>query len=73
MLLRTIQDLAMFVCVCKGITDSQIQGAIDKGADYKELRETFGVGTDCGQCGNTCKQMINTHKLNCEFYEIKAA
>lgn len=62
----------MYVCICKGITDGQIQQALDDGADYKTLRETLGIGTDCGQCGNHCKAIVRQAQANL-FYEIKAA
>ena len=64
----------MYVCICKGVTDSQIQQALDQGADYKSLREEFGVATDCGQCGNYCKQMIKDHTASgVQYYEATAA
>jgi len=65
----------MYVCLCKGITDSQVQEAIDNGADYKALREQLGIAQDCGQCGNTCKEMIkqNQNRQPCDFYEAQVA
>jgi len=63
----------MYVCICKGITDSQIQQALDNGADYKSLREELGVATDCGQCGNQCKNMVKEHAATVEFYDATVA
>lgn len=63
----------MYVCVCKGITDSQIQEALDNGADYKQIRQQLGVAQDCGQCGNLCKQMVREHRDQTLFYEASAA
>ena len=63
----------MYVCICKGITDSQVQQAIDNGADYKDLRQNLGVATDCGQCGSFCKNMVSKAKQSCTFYEASAA
>lgn len=62
----------MYICLCKGITDSQIQTAINNGADYKTLREELGVATDCGQCGNSCKDMVKSQQ-GVQFYSASAA
>ncbi|MFY0640306.1 MAG: (2Fe-2S)-binding protein [Bermanella sp.] len=58
----------MYVCLCKGITERQVQQAIDNGADYKALREELGVAGDCGQCGNICKEMVKASQ-ECAFYD----
>lgn len=51
----------MYVCICKGVTDSQIQQAVKReGADYKVVREQLGVATDCGQCGQCAKEVIKS-------------
>ncbi|WP_396589075.1 (2Fe-2S)-binding protein [Bermanella sp. R86510] len=63
----------MYVCVCKGITDRQIQQALEDGADYREIRSQLGVASDCGQCGNLCKQMVREHMDQSLFYEVSAA
>jgi bacterioferritin-associated ferredoxin len=52
----------MYICLCKGITDSQVQAAISNGADYKTLRAEQGVATDCGKCGNFCKDMVKSNQ-----------
>lgn len=42
----------MYVCICKGITEKQIQEAITsrKAHNPKEILKALGVGTDCGTC-----------------------
>ena len=41
----------MYVCLCKGITDSQIRAAVDQGADsITELQNNIGVALSCGSC-----------------------
>lgn len=42
----------MYVCVCKGITDKQIQEAVTsrKTNNAKEILKSLGVGSDCGTC-----------------------
>lgn len=42
----------MYVCICKGITEKQIQEAITSRntKNPKEILKSLGVGTDCGTC-----------------------
>lgn len=41
----------MYVCLCKGVTDSQIREAVNNGAEsMREVREQLGVSTQCGKC-----------------------
>jgi len=64
--------ITMYVCLCKGITESQVQQAINNGADYKTLREDLGLASDCGQCGNICKEMVKTSR-ECAFYDAQVS
>ncbi|MDD3485020.1 (2Fe-2S)-binding protein [Azovibrio restrictus] len=44
----------MYVCVCQGVTERQIQEAARNGASrLKDLRQQLGVTQDCGRCA-TC-------------------
>jgi bacterioferritin-associated ferredoxin len=42
----------MYVCICKGITEKQIQEAVTSRANNnpKEVLRALGVGSDCGTC-----------------------
>lgn len=42
----------MYICICKGITDKQIQDAVNsrKSSNPKEILKALGVGSDCGVC-----------------------
>ena len=41
----------MYVCVCNGITDREIRGAVKLGArSLGDLKDTLGVATCCGRC-----------------------
>jgi bacterioferritin-associated ferredoxin len=42
----------MYVCICKGITENQIQEAITSRSSHnpKEILKALGVGSDCGTC-----------------------
>jgi bacterioferritin-associated ferredoxin len=56
----------MYVCICKGITEKQIQDAITAklNATPKEILKTLGVGTDCGTCiEDAVNQMMNCSNL----------
>lgn len=41
----------MYVCVCKGITETSLRQAISQGIDtHEQLAERLQVGQECGQC-----------------------
>jgi bacterioferritin-associated ferredoxin len=48
----------MFVCVCHGVTDKQIEKAVreDGVGNMRELKHSLLVGKSCG----TCVQMAQT-------------
>ncbi len=49
----------MYVCLCKGITDSQIRSAIEDDAQsLRDLRDDLGVMTQCGQCACLTKDIV---------------
>ena len=42
----------MYVCICKGITDTQIRAAVQDGASsLQDVRNSLGVASQCGKCG----------------------
>lgn len=50
----------MFVCVCNGVTDSQIRKACVDGAKSIEcLQEQLSVATCCGRCKDCAKKLIH--------------
>lgn len=49
----------MYVCLCKGVTDSQIRGAVEDGAEsLRAVRESLGVMTQCGKCSCLTRQIV---------------
>jgi bacterioferritin-associated ferredoxin len=55
----------MYVCLCKGITDSQIRAAIEDGASsFKEVRNTLGVASQCGKCGILTREILRETLLD---------
>jgi bacterioferritin-associated ferredoxin len=52
-------NLHMYVCLCKGITDSQIRAAIQDGASsFKDVRNSLGVASQCGKCGILTREIL---------------
>lgn len=50
----------MYICLCKGITDSQIREAVANGAtQFGQLRKDLGVASQCGKCGILARQVFN--------------
>ncbi len=49
----------MYVCICKGITDTQIRAAVEDGANsLRELRNTLGVASQCGKCSILTREIV---------------
>ncbi|MDG9923653.1 MULTISPECIES: bacterioferritin-associated ferredoxin [unclassified Pseudomonas] len=49
----------MYVCLCQGVTDGQIREAIYEGCcSYRDVRESLGVGTQCGKCACLAKEVV---------------
>ena len=49
----------MFVCLCNGITESQIRAAASTGlCTLEELTEHLGVASQCGQCGDMAQAVL---------------
>ena len=50
----------MYVCLCKGITDSQIKDAVIGGASsLREVRKQLGIMSQCGRCGMMTKNIVD--------------
>lgn len=55
----------MYVCLCKGITDTQIRAAVEDGASsLREVRNTLGVASQCGKCGILTRDIVRDTLLN---------
>lgn len=49
----------MYVCLCKGITDTQIRAAIQDGANsLRDVRNALGVASQCGKCGILTREIL---------------
>lgn len=63
----------MYVCLCKAVTDRQIEEAVAQGDSYAQIRQKLGVATDCGCCGQSAKQLIRQTVSNLPACEFSAA
>ena len=53
-------EAAVYVCVCKGITDHQIKAAVTEGAtSVGRLRKHLGVASQCGKCACLTREIID--------------
>jgi bacterioferritin-associated ferredoxin len=60
----------MYVCICKGITDTQIRTAVEDGASsMRELRNNLGVASQCGKCGILTREIFRESLNNLENSE----
>ena len=49
----------MYVCLCKGLTDTQIRDAVADGASsLREVHSARGVASQCGKCGITARDIV---------------
>lgn len=49
----------MYVCVCNGVTERQIEAAVENGAtQLRELRLLLGVASECGRCASCAHQCL---------------
>ena len=49
----------MYVCICKGITDTQIRAAGQDGASsVSDVHSSLGVASQCGKCGILAKEIV---------------
>ncbi|WP_114417520.1 (2Fe-2S)-binding protein [Marinospirillum perlucidum] len=64
----------MYVCVCKGITDQQIKTSIEQGAaSMRDLYKQHSLGSQCGKCVCTARELLRNQKEACSSCEIVAA
>lgn len=42
----------MYVCICRGITEKQVQEAVTsrQSNNPKEILKSLGIGSECGTC-----------------------
>lgn len=56
----------MYVCICKGITEQQIKASAAQGStSLRDLYRDLEVGSQCGKCVCTARQVLNSHQAAC--------
>lgn len=49
----------MYVCICQGVTERDIEQAMSNGADsLSQLQEELQVARCCGSCAETVESML---------------
>lgn len=49
----------MYVCLCRGVTDSEIKEAISQGIrTFQGLCQQLGVAQQCGKCDCEVKEIL---------------
>lgn len=57
----------MYVCVCRGITDSQVTTAVSNGARcVRDVNKCIGIPLQCGRCCVFMKEVIQDAVANLE-------
>ena len=52
----------MYVCICRGITDSQIRRVVDRGAvSLAQVKRELAVAACCGRCAPMARDIIRAH------------
>jgi bacterioferritin-associated ferredoxin len=54
----------MYICICRGVTEKDIQNAVKQGiCSMESLSESMGVSTQCGCCTtHACKALEEAKK-----------
>ncbi|HZR36618.1 MAG TPA: bacterioferritin-associated ferredoxin [Nevskia sp.] len=54
---------AMYVCVCRAVSDSKIRQAMEQGAcTVRALKDQLGVGSVCGRCVPEARHLLAQHR-----------
>ena len=57
----------MYVCICKGVTEKQVQQAAENGCrSIREVRLCLGVGSQCGKCVNHACKVLEKSAERCD-------
>jgi bacterioferritin-associated ferredoxin len=56
---------AMYVCVCRAVTDKEVEGALERGAcTIDQVGVACGAGGDCGACRGRIAEMIEERRCS---------
>jgi bacterioferritin-associated ferredoxin len=55
----------MYICICKAISDSDIQQMVHSGAQSADdIEQRCGAGSDCGSCRDEIGDLVRAHLRN---------
>ena len=54
----------MYVCICKAITDKQLEDAQKSAMSIREVCNNLGLGSECGACIQDAVKIVNKSKNN---------
>ena len=57
-----IYNRIMIVCVCKNINSKKILEELGAGLTLEEIKMQFGMGSQCGNCLETAKKLVEKTK-----------
>ncbi|MHA7880637.1 MAG: bacterioferritin-associated ferredoxin [Saccharospirillum sp.] len=64
----------MYVCVCKAVTDRDIQQAAENGCrSVRELGQEFGLGQQCGRCARMARDILKEHQQSVSAFDMALA
>ncbi len=64
----------MYICICHGVTDSQIEQSIENGSTtFRELRNELKVSSQCGKCKSCTKKILNNKLMQIAEPQPKVA
>lgn len=53
----------MYVCICRAVTDKQLQEAISQGTNnLRDLTRQLGVVSSCGKCGRCVREILQQYR-----------
>ncbi len=63
----------MYVCICAGVTDDEVNAEIAQGADsVEELGYRCGAGTGCGMCHEKLRALCAVAGARCAKLPVHA-
>ena len=56
-------ELLVYICLCKAVTDHDIEAAVFAGAEtLGQVQRELAVSTGCGRCANAAQMVIDQAK-----------
>jgi bacterioferritin-associated ferredoxin len=71
--MKTVIIFIMIVCLCEGLTESELVHRIRAGAaSSRALARTTGVGTRCGACACDVKRLVRRERTHTDPVPLAA-